>query len=125
MTRCCYICNELRSDIDCIIINENAICKFCYIYYSPKKHDKKLKDCQIFTLDPTLGINPLIQWGQALEKKKYLLLDIDKRKKKYTTLINQSKKSFKNLSETQRDKIILQHPTRPFTTYKEYINHLE
>ena len=124
MTLKCDLCNELRSNSDCRVIDDKSICKFCFVYYNAKKgkkSTKKLKDCDVFTLPKNSDSYNYIEWGRAIELDKYLILlnNDDSR------MINQSKKSFKNISKSLRNYIIKNHPLLNCNDYDEYLTSLK
>ena len=138
MTVKCYECGELRAYQDCHHSGDVSVCHSCEKYYQSKKgknKTNKLYYCDVFTL--TLSNNQrhlysLVEWGQAVETGKYLVLmpDITDdewynfKPSLFKHLVKQSKKSFENCDCYVRDRIIRNHPTLPFSSYDAYVNYL-
>jgi hypothetical protein len=139
MTVKCYICDELRAYQDCHHSDDVSICHSCERYYQSKKGKKKISKlyhCDVYTLMLTSNmcdIYSLVEWGQALELGKYLILmpDITDddwynfKPSLFKNLVKQSKRSFLNEEEYVRDRVIRNHPNLPFSTYDQYVNYLD
>ncbi len=139
MTVKCYECGELRAYQDCHHSGDVSVCHSCERYYQTKKGKKKtnkLYYCDVFTLmlsNDQRQLYSLVEWGQALELKKYLVLmpDITDdewynfKPSLFKHLAKQSKKSFESCDCYKRDRIIRNHPTLPFTSYDAYVNYLD
>ena len=138
MTVKCYICDELRAYQDCHHSGDVSICHSCEKYYQTKngkKHSDKLRYCDVFTLTLTNSLSDiysLVEWGQALEQGKFLVLIpeitddewYDFKPSLFKHLVKQSKRSFSYVEENVCDRVIRNHPNLEMTTYSEYEQYL-
>lgn len=138
MTVKCYLCDELRAYQDCHHSGDVSICHSCERYYQTKngkKQSDKLRYCDVFTLTLTNSLNhiySLVEWGQAMEQGKYLVLIpeitddewYDFKPSLFKHLVKQSKNSFSEAEEDVRNRVVRNHPSLPFNTYAEYEDYL-
>lgn len=98
-----------------------------------KRNTESIKACDVFTLkvnDDNDCFYSFVEWGQALEKKKILILDINPKNiklKEYYLFAKQSILSLENYPFTRRECIIKNHPELTFESYKSYekfMNHI-
>lgn len=141
MTVVCKTCNEKRSNNDCLVYDDYAICCFCLNYYQShkgKKRPKKLEECDVFTLKLSSAKEnhyALVEWGRAKEQGKLMVVIFDmtyqdKTWKKFSPelfkyLMNESKNSFKNASHKLRDSVIKYHKGMGLNSYDEYKDYLK
>ena len=140
MTIVCKCCNEKRAHRDAIIYDDYSVCASCVTYYensSGKKNNKALKNCDVFTLrlrNPLQLQDSLQEWSKAVELGKILVVVYDveyvfqhwdsNKFEKLSSLMRESKKSFKELSKEMKDAIMRRHANfevQNFKHYKEYL----
>lgn len=141
MTVVCKTCNEKRSNNDCLVYDDYAICCFCLNYYQSykgKKRPKKLEECDVFTLKLSSAKEnhyAFVEWGRAKEQGKLMVVIFDmtyqdKTWKKFSPdlfkyLMNESKNSFKNVSHKIKDAVIKNHKGLNLTSFDEYKDYLK
>ena len=91
-----------------------------------KRNTESIKECDVFTLkvnDDNDCFYSFVEWGQALDKNKILILDINLKNhklKEYYLFAKQSLISLKKYSFTKKEGIIQNHPELQFESYKSY-----
>lgn len=98
-----------------------------------KRNTESIKACDVFTMkvnDDNDCFYSFVEWGQALEKKKILVLDINPKNEKLKEYYLFAKQSLLSLEEypfTRKECIIKNHPELTFESYKSYekfMNHI-
>ena len=140
MTVICRCCDEKRANDDTITYDDYSICAPYLSYYENKrgkKHANLLNKCDVYTLrihnNEVLNY-ALVEWGIAKQLGKVLtiIFDIDpllhdykaEHQKLYRYLINESKKSFKNISKKMKNEVIKRHTEIPIDNFKQYKKYL-
>ena len=140
MTIVCKCCNEKRAHRDAIIYDDYSVCASCVTYYENsigRKNNKSLKKCDIYTLrvrNPLQLQDSLQEWSKAVELGKILVVVYDveyvfhdwdsSNFEKLNSLMHESKKSFKGLSNEMKNAIMRRHANfevQNFKHYKEYL----